>query len=45
MFDKTGLDIVPHFIRYGGISLMVLSPLLGVIYMLIFDDDGEEILA
>lgn len=42
MFEKSGLITVPYAIRYGGITLMVLSPLLGVIYMLIFDEDGDE---
>ena len=45
MFNKSGLDVVPHWVRYGGISLMVISPLLAVIYMCVFDDEGEEALA
>ena len=41
MFEKTNLQFVPKFVRYGGIALMVLSPLIMVIYMMVFDDSDD----
>lgn len=43
MYDKFHMSFVPHFIRYGIILLMVLSPIIAIIYMIFFDDDTEEL--
>ena len=42
MFDKFKLSFIPHFVRYGIIAMMVLSPIFAIIFMIFFDDDSEE---
>ena len=42
MYDKFGMTFIPHFIRYGIIGLMVLSPVFAIIFMIFFDDDADE---
>ena len=40
-FVKIGAGFIPPILRYILIALLILSPLLGICYLLIFDVDEE----
>ena len=40
-FKKAGFNIVPHAIRYLLCSLVILSPCVGLIFMICFGQDDE----
>jgi hypothetical protein len=40
-FVKIGASFIPPILRYIVIALIILSPILGICYLLIFDVDEE----
>jgi len=40
-FEKIGAGFIPSIVRYIMIALIILSPILGICYLLIFDIDEE----
>jgi len=40
-FVKLGAGFIPSILRYTLVALLILSPLLGICYLLIFDSDEE----
>ena len=41
-FEKVGLNFVPKMLRYVICAMIILTPSLGICYLLVFDDDLDE---
>ena len=41
MFEKMHLSIVPHFVRYGLIIIMAMSPVVALCFLICFDEDDD----
>ena len=38
-FDKLGAGFIPPVVRYVAVFLILCSPFIGIIFMILFDDD------
>ena len=41
IFESAGLSFIPSVVRYGLVALFVLSPVIGICYVLCFEEDPD----